>query len=194
MSRILPPGEAHKLEQPERLTWLPPREVLASLQLHPGMNVADIGAGTGYFAVPIAREIAPGGKLFAIDLQAEMLHRFRQKLLMPDAPTNIELIEANASSTGLVTGCCNLVLMANIWHEFEDRRAALNEAMRLLERGGRLVILDWRADAEHPPGPPREHRIATADAIREIEANGWRLLHSGNVGLYSYELIATSAA
>ncbi len=64
--------EAHKLEDPERLKWLPPAEILAHLRLGPGMKVADIGAGTGYFSIPIARAVGALGHVFAVDLQPEI--------------------------------------------------------------------------------------------------------------------------
>ena len=122
--RIFKPSEAHKLEDPARLTWLPPSEVLARLRLRPGRNVADIGAGTGYFVLPIARETAPTGTLFAVDMQPEMLGKLRENLTSPNAPQNIELIEGDAAATTLGNESCDLVLMANLWHELDDHAAS----------------------------------------------------------------------
>ena len=78
--RVFKHTEAHKLEDPERLKWLPAAEILAHLRVAPGMKVADVGAGTGYFSIPIARAVGALGHVFAVDLQPEMLALLRGKL------------------------------------------------------------------------------------------------------------------
>ena len=90
--RVFKHTEAHKLEDPERLRWLPPAEVISHLRLLPGMKIADIGAGTGYFSIPIARAVGDGGRVLAADLQPEMLELLHQKLSQEDALGNIELV------------------------------------------------------------------------------------------------------
>jgi predicted methyltransferase len=72
--RLFNPREAHRLEDPERRLCMPPADVLAALNIRAGIRVADIGAGTGYFGIPIAQSVGPGGKVFAIDVQLEMLN------------------------------------------------------------------------------------------------------------------------
>lgn len=89
------------------------------------MNVADVGAGTGYFSLPFARAIAPEGRLFAVDFQAEMLELLRGKLRADNAPGNIELRQGTASATGLPDASCDLVFLANIWHELDDHASVL---------------------------------------------------------------------
>ncbi len=111
--------EAHKLEDPERLKWLPPADVLARLDLREGMRVADVGAGTGYFSIPVARAIGASGRVFAVDLQSEMLDRMREKLEEPDAPRNISLHQGEATKLPFLPGSVDIALYANIWHELE---------------------------------------------------------------------------
>jgi ubiquinone/menaquinone biosynthesis C-methylase UbiE len=167
--------------------------VLARLGLRSGETVADIGAGTGYFAIPIAREIGSSGKVLAVDAQAEMLALLRRKLDGPEAPRNIEAVEGDAARTGLPNDCCDVVLLANLWHELPDGGAALREADRILRPGGRLAILDWRPDVEQPPGPALDHRVAAGQVVHTLEHGGWSLHHSGNAGRYHYLLVATVA-
>jgi SAM-dependent methyltransferase len=189
-SRLFKAGEAQKLEDPERLAWLPPADVLRHLNLRPGMRVADVGAGTGYFALPIARELGPNGRVFAVDLQREMLRKLAAKLESPAAPQNILLIEGDATRINLPDRSCDLVFMANVWHELDDRAAALREARRILLDGGRLVILDWRSNAPRPPASPIEHRISRETVARTLRAHHWTVERSRFVGRYSYLLIA----
>ena len=184
--RRFKPTEAHKLEDPERLIWLPPSEVLAHLELRPGLTVADIGAGTGYFAIPIAKAIAPDGKVFAVDVEPQMLDMVRQKLFIAEAPRNIELVQGESTQTNLPDGCADRVLMANVWHEFDDHGAVLREMQRVLRPGGHIAILDWRPDVDHPPGPPLDHRITPEQAIAALTSHHWSVEESCHVGRYSY--------
>jgi ubiquinone/menaquinone biosynthesis C-methylase UbiE len=188
--RRFKPSEAHRLENPERLVWLPPSEVLAHMDLKPGMAVADVGAGTGYFAVPIARSIFPDGKVFAVDVEPEMLGKLRDKLTVPGSPTNIELLQGESAQTNLRDGACDRVLFANVWHELEDPAGALKEMRRILRPSGRLVIVDWRPDVERPPGPPIEHRVAPERINSFLSSHDWRTEESCHIGQYSYLIAA----
>jgi ubiquinone/menaquinone biosynthesis C-methylase UbiE len=179
---------AHKLDDPDRQRWLPTGAVVECLSLQPGMSVADVGAGTGYFALPIARAVVPGGQVFAVDVQPEMLARLRERL-EPGLP--IALVEGEATRTTLHAASVDLVFLANVWHEIDDREAALAEAARILRPGGRVAILDWRTDVEQPPGPPLGHRLAASDVQAMLGANGWKVEPSQSVGDYSYLMVAT---
>ena len=189
-SRVFDPSQVHKLEAPERLQWMPPAEILGWLNLRPGMTVADIGTGTGYFAIPMARAIAPGGRVFAVDLQRELLDVLCGKLSKPDAPANIVTLQDSASSTGLSPGCCDLAFLANVWHEIDDRDAVLAELARILKPEGKIAVLDWRPDAAHPPGPPLAHRLPAREVEQFFASHGKRVDAMRNVGQYSYLILA----
>ena len=182
-------ADAHKLEDPERLAWLPPNEVVVSLDLKPGMAVADIGAGTGYFTLPMARAVEEQGKVYALDFQTGMLDLLGKKLLEPNAPTNVTIVHASATHTTLPPLCVDVVFMANVWHELDDHSIALKEAARILRPKGRIAILDWRTNVAQPPGPPLAHRIAAATVVETLKSNGWSVERSGNVGKYGYLVI-----
>lgn len=176
---------ASMLEKAERLEWLPPAEVIAALAVPPGQVIADIGAGTGYFALPLAQATGPKGKVYAIDAQAEMLSLLAGKV-RDSGLDNVELIRAEADATGLARKSCDFVFMANVWHEFDDRAAVLDEAMRLLRSQGRIGILDWRPDVEPDHGPPIEHRLRPDDAVAAMRSAGAAPLASVNVGKYAW--------
>ena len=163
------PSQAHKLDDPERKNWLPPDEILSKLELQPGWTVADIGAGTGYFTVPIARAVRDDGRVFAVDVAPEMLEKIRARVAEAGLH-NVQCYEGEASATGIPPQSCDCVFLANVWHEFDDRAAVLAEAERILKPNGRIAILDWRPDVAPDHGPPLAHRIsedAANDALLE---------------------------
>lgn len=178
---------AHMLDDPERQRWLPAAAVLERLALRPGMSVADVGAGTGYFALPMARAVLPGGHVFAVDAQPEMLAHLRAKIA--DLP--ITLVHGTADHTTLPDASVDLVLIANVWHEIDDTAAALIETKRIVRHEGRVAILDWRTDVEQPPGPPLAHRASATDAAATLRSAGWSLAVPETIGMYSYLILAT---
>lgn len=178
-------SQAHRLDAPERLVWLQPAEVVRALAVRAGDTIADIGAGTGYFSIPLAAAAGAQGKVYAVDAQSEMLAHLRQKL-RDDAVSNIELVHAEGDATGLPDAGCNLVFLANVWHEFPDRAAVSREAKRILKAGGRIAILDWRPDVEREAGPPLEHRISASDALDELCSAGFVRTTHVNTGKYSW--------
>jgi len=186
---LFDPKHIHKLEDPERLKWLPVDSVLERLNLRPGMVVADVGAGTGFFAIPIARRISPGGQVVAVDSQDAMLSYLRTKLADKGLP--IELVKAEAGSLTLADDSADIVFLANVWHEIDDRAAAAREARRVLHKGGNLAVLDWRPECPSPPGPPVDHRISAAQVRTELSSLGFSVPEAVNVGEYSYLILAT---
>jgi ubiquinone/menaquinone biosynthesis C-methylase UbiE len=180
-----PASQAHRLDDPARKVWLPPAEVLAALSLRPDDTIADLGAGTGYFSLLLAKAVGANGKVYAVDAQDEMLALLRQKL-QDNSVSNVELIHAEAESTTLPDTCCSLVFLANVWHEFADRSVVLEESLRILNHRGRIAILDWRPDVEREAGPPLDHRLAASDAADRLLSSGFHQVANVNVGRYSW--------
>ena len=178
-------SEAHRLDDPARQLWLPPAEVLGALRLRSGDTIADVGAGTGYFSLPLAQAVGAEGKVYAVDAQDEMLSLLRKKL-HESSVSNVEPIHAEAESTALPDACCSLVFLANVWHEFADRSVVLEEAHRILMHRGRIAILDWRPDVEREFGPPLDHRLDASNAVTLLLAAGFHQAASVNVGRYSW--------
>jgi ubiquinone/menaquinone biosynthesis C-methylase UbiE len=189
--RMFRAADAHKLDDPQRKVWLPPEQVLGALDLRPGMVIADIGAGSGYFTFPIAESAVNIRKVYAVDVQPQMLAILKSRI--PASQTEkISPVEGRADATSIPSVSCDLALLANLWHEIDDRSAALRECRRILRRTGRVAILDWRADLPSPPGPPVEHRISDEAAAAELTRDGWKVTYRGNLGAYSYLLIASA--
>jgi ubiquinone/menaquinone biosynthesis C-methylase UbiE len=193
--RVFSHTQASKLDDPARLKWLPPSDVIAALNIHSGMAVVDVGAGTGYFSIPIADWLGAPGIVYAVDLQLEMLEILRKKLHHGKRKNlcEIELLLGKADCVPLPDRSADLVLLANIWHELDAREAVLKETRRLLKSGGRLAILDWRADLPGPPGPPQEHRIVDAAVCDMLRSESWVVQVNKTIGAFSYLVVATPA-
>ena len=183
--RIMNAPLAGRLDNPERLLWIPPAVVIGALAVQPGDAIADIGAGTGYFSLPLAHAAGSLGQVYAVDCQAEMLGHLQFKL-DTGSISNIRVINADADSTGLPNASCDLVFMANVWHEFADRPAVLREARRLLNARGRIAVLDWRPDVEPGHGPPLHHRISATHAAANLQSAGFAEVTQSNIGKYSW--------
>ncbi len=112
---------------------MPVDEILAHLPVSAEATVADIGAGTGYFAIPLARRVQ---RVLAVDVQPRMLELLRNKLLQPGSPRNLELVEGSAASTSLASARCDLVFLANVWHEIDNSDDVLAEMRRIFETRG----------------------------------------------------------
>lgn len=180
-------ANAARLDAPERIESLPPADVIAALKIGEGDIIADIGAGTGYFAIPMAR-IASTGTVYAVDAQSGMLEIMKDRATGVD---NLQLIQANAVATTLQSSSCGLAFYANVWHEFEQRDKVLQEARRILRDTGRIAILDWRPDVERKSGPPLDHRIRITQAVIELNSAGFNVSSSQNIGRYSWLVQAT---
>ena len=152
------------------------------------LNVADIGAGSGYFTLPIGRRVAPG-KVFAVDPSPELLAVMRGKLAADGAPNNVELVEGEDSATGLAEGSCDLIFLSAVWHEIDDHGAALREFSRIAAPNAKLAIVDWSPEATRPPGPPLEHRIASAEVEKALEEGGWAVVKSDVVTAWTYIVV-----
>lgn len=182
-------SRAHRLDAPDRLTWLPRAEIVAAAGAQPGDVIADIGAGTGYFALPLAQVAGPQGLVYAVDAQQEILDLLKFKL-PASGGGNIHLVQAEAEATGLAEASCTLAFLANVWHEFDDRALVLNEMRRILRPHGRIAIVDWRPDVAREAGPPLEHRLPSDLAERELVTAGFAALSHANVGKFHWLVLA----
>jgi ubiquinone/menaquinone biosynthesis C-methylase UbiE len=183
------PENLSRLEDPNRGELFPVDPILTLAGIKPNMTVVDLGVGTGYFAIPIAKLIAPH-KLFGVDVSSEMLDYFRNKLSQPAMPQNVELVKGDATATTLPEACCDLVFMSAVWHEIDDAVAVLAEFARILAPGGRLALVDWSPDGIRPPGPPLEHRVALQAVRDTLTASKWKTVHAEPLNSSTYLLVA----
>ena len=158
------------LERPERVAEERPDLLLAALDLKPGMQVADIGAGTGYYSWRMAERIGPAGRVFAVDVQPEMLALLDVEMKKRKV-ANVRGVLGTSSDPGLAPGSIDLVLMVDVYHEFDRPREMLDALVRSLKPGGRIVFVEYRAEDPAVPIKPH-HKMSEAQVRREATAAG----------------------
>ncbi len=154
------------LERPEREEEEKTTLLIESLKFKPGENVADIGAGTGYLTRRIAPKILPQGKVFAVEIQQEMLDLLTNKLVRLGI-TNIVPVLGTITDPKLPTNSMDTIIMVDVYHEF-DHPWEMTEAMcRALKPGGRLVFVEFRGEDETVP-IKRVHKMTEAQVKKEM--------------------------
>src|SRR6204780_2407742 len=161
------------LNRPEREKEENPEGALDALGIRPGMVVADVGAGTGYMSLRLAKRVGPDGKVYANDLQPEMLRRLRANATKAGF-TNIETVQGEEADPKLPRGRMDLVLLVDVYHEFSKPREMIDKIRESLKPDGRLVLLEYRK--EDPSVPIREeHKMTVAEVKAELEPQGFVL-------------------
>jgi ubiquinone/menaquinone biosynthesis C-methylase UbiE len=165
------PMHMARLESEERRRRQPPERLLAAIGLGPGLRMADVGCGPGFYALPAARIVGPAGRVHALDLQEPMLARVRERAAA-EGLANVAAALSEESRLPLADGSVDLVLVANVLHEAADRRAFLREILRVLAPGGRVAVVEWRREPMEM-GPPLEERLSLDDVRADLAAAGF---------------------
>jgi len=156
------------LERPEREAEERTTQLIEQLRLKPGDVVADIGCGTGYHARRLAKGVAPGGKVYGVDIQPEMLQLLTNRMAEAGV-TNVVPVLGTITDPKLPAASVDLALMVDVYHEFDHPREMMQAIVRGLKPGGRVVLVEFRA--EDPAVPIKEvHKLSEAQAKREMAA------------------------
>lgn len=181
-----PPQSSESIEQ----AFLEPEQIVHSLDLRPGNHVADFGAGHGYFTIPMARIVGGDGKVYATDIQKSVLDIIRAKAKLEHL-LNIEFIWADLDQPGgskLKEKFIDLVLIANVLFQAEQKYVVLREAYRILREDGRLTIVEWD-ETETPLGPPFTLRIKKEEARTLALQAGFEFDREFAAGSHHYGLL-----
>jgi ubiquinone/menaquinone biosynthesis C-methylase UbiE len=176
-----------RFEDPTRAKWQKPDKVIALLEPLAGATVADIGAGTGYFAFPIAKQ---AGKVIAIDIDERFLRYIEDKKRKRKTGTNIETRRTAPDSPGLKKAEADVVLIVDTFHHIDDRVKYLKTLKKGLRKKGALVIVDFKKE-KTPVGPPLALRLTEAEVESELKAAGFRSIAIDR-GTLPYQYIVTA--
>jgi ubiquinone/menaquinone biosynthesis C-methylase UbiE len=171
--RLFPPQDLGLLEAPDRDEWQRPHQILDALGIADASVVADVGAGSGWFTVRLARRVGPNGLVYAQDVQPEMLAAITRRV-QREGLRNVRPVLGRGTDPRLPANALDAVLLVGVVHEIEDRVALFRNLATALKPSGRLGVVDFRPGASGP-GPDAEDRVE-ADLIRqEAERAGLRL-------------------
>jgi SAM-dependent methyltransferase len=148
-----------------------PDRALELIGITPGMVVADVGAGTGFMTMRLARRVGPTGKVYANELQPAMLEIIRDKVRQQQL-SNVEIVQGTQEDAKLPDSAIDLVLLVDVYHEFWRPQEMLRSIRRSLKPGGRLVLVEYRKEDPSIPIAPT-HRMSVAEARTEVESEGF---------------------
>ena len=161
---------ARIFDDPARDDWQRPHQVIEALHLAPNAVVADIGAGTGYFTVRIARMI-PAGRVVAEDIEPDMIEHISERVKRENLPNVTPLL--GKADDAMLPAPVDLVLLVDTYHHISDREAYFRRLASHLKTQGEVAIIDFTTDS--PIGPPPGERLATADVKQEMARAGYAL-------------------
>jgi len=161
---------AHVFDDPKRDAWQKPHEVIQALALKPDAVIADIGSGTGYFAVRFANMV-PQGRVYGVDIEPDMI-KYLGERAKREKRDNVTAI-AGAPDDPHLPEKADLVLMVDVFHHVDERERYFRKLRASLKPGGRIAIIDFRLDS--PEGPPPAARVAPERVLAELKAAGYAL-------------------
>jgi ubiquinone/menaquinone biosynthesis C-methylase UbiE len=160
------------LERPEREDEEQPSKAIRALNIKAGQVVADVGAGSGYYTVRLAKQVGPIGRVFATDIQPEMLSLLKKRLSR-ERLENVELVLSTDVDPRLPEGQLDLILMVDVYHELARPQEVLRKLRAALKPDGRLVLIEFRKESAWVP-IREEHKMSVKEARMELEAEGYR--------------------
>ena len=183
---LFPPQDLGILEGPDRDAWQMPDEVMDALGIADGATVADLGAGGGWFTVRLARRVGPGGRVYAQDIQPQMIESISRRVSR-EGLTNVSTVLGTADDPRL-PGSLDAVLIVGTYPEISDPVTLLRRVAAALKPDGRIGIVDFTLEGGGP-GPPPEERIEPAEVIANAGRAGLRLLAHEHFLRYQYLLV-----
>lgn len=157
-------------DDPKRDAWQKPHEVIQALALKPDAVVADIGAGTGYFATRLAHRV-PKGRVYAVDTEPDMVRHLNERA-QRNGLKNLSAVTGTPNDPRLPQKA-DLVLLVDVYHHIGERERYFSKLSGNLKPGGRVAIIDFRMDS--PEGPPKAARIEPERVKAEMKRAGYEL-------------------
>jgi len=165
IAQVMGHAGADWLERPERQLEERPDLLVQSLPLRPGEVAADIGAGTGYLSWRMAGLVGDKGKVYCVDIQQEMLDLLAQKMAEHHT-TNFQAVLGTITDTHLPANSVDVVLMVDVYHEFDHPYEMMQSILRALKTGGRIVWVEYRGEVAEVPIKPL-HKMSETQVRKE---------------------------
>lgn len=176
-------------------TFADPEQNVEHLELHAGLHVADFGAGAGAYTFAIARHVGGTGRVYAIEVQKDLLDRLKQEAKHKHVG-NIEVVWGNLDESGgsqLRDMSMDAVVLSNVLFQSESRGVMVAEAYRVLKPGGKVLLVEW-SDSFRNLGPIAEQVVPEPSARKMFEGAGFRVMPPFSAGAHHYGFIAKKSA
>lgn len=181
----------HMMDETERRKWQNPEAILGEIGVRPGLTFMDLGCGGGFFTLPAARLVGPGGQVYALDINSDFIESIRSRAAAENL-TNIRLNSGAAEDTLLCESCADIIFLGIVLHDFKDPARVLKNARIMLRPDGKLANLDWKKKAT-AFGPPVSVRFDEGTAAKMIETAGFKAEHIQDSGPDHYLIVAHAA-
>jgi ubiquinone/menaquinone biosynthesis C-methylase UbiE len=178
------PAHADRLLSPERRQMQDPDAILDAIGVSPGVRLADVGCGPGFFTLPAAERVGDGGRVYALDVQPEMVARAEERAAEAGLG-NVQAMLSKEFGLPLPDGAVDAALLANVLHESPDRVRFLSEIGRTLQPGGVIGVVDWLKE-EMPMGPPLADRLSPDQVEADLRAAGFEVEGTFSAGPRHY--------
>jgi len=169
---VMGAGGASWLTRPERESEEHPDQALDAIGIERGTTVADIGAGVGYYTWRLAQRVGPEGVVYGEDIQPEMLRQLQQNMTARKL-NNVKGVLGAIDDPKLPKEALDLVILVDVYHEFSEPEKMLQRIRESMKPGGRLVLLEYRAEDPNVPIKP-EHEMTVAMVKAEVQPEGFR--------------------
>lgn len=186
--RLFPPHELAMLEGPDRDAWQRPERVMDALGIGEGSVVADIGAGSGWFTIRLARRVKPTGLVYAEDIQPQMIEAIDRRVKREDLLRWVKTVQGTALNPMLPKGALDAALIVLSYNEMERPVVLLRNVGTALKPQGRLGIIEYKRDG-FGPGPSIEERVDPQRIIRDAQEAGLQLVSEERFLPYQYMLV-----
>jgi SAM-dependent methyltransferase len=160
---------AKRFDRPERAAKQKPNEVVTAMKIQPGMEVADIGTGTGYFLPYLSPAVGEYGRLYALDIEPKLIAYVAERAKR-EKLRNVTASVVKVDDPMLRDGSLDRILIVNTWHHIPDRERYVIKLVEGLKPGGQVWIVDYNTTAED--GPPKEHRLEPGQVAKELASGG----------------------
>jgi predicted methyltransferase len=185
-ARLFPPQELGQLEGPDRDAWQRPDQIMDALLIGEGSTVADLGAGGGWFTVRMARRVGPNGRVYAEDVQPEMIQAIERRMAREGLEKIVKTVLGTQTDPKFPE-LLDAVLIVDAYHEMEKPVTLLRNIAKSLKPTGTIGIVNFKKDGAGP-GPKMEERVDAETVIRDARAAGLELKKRENFLRYQYLL------
>jgi ubiquinone/menaquinone biosynthesis C-methylase UbiE len=185
-ARLFPPESLGLLEGPDREAFQRPEQIMDALLIGDGSTVADLGAGGGWFTVRLAIRVGPNGRVYAEDVQPEMIQAIERRVAR-EGLKNVTMVLGTQTNSNLPAGAVDAILIVDAYHEMEQPVTLLRNMAMSLKPTGLIGIINYKKDGVGP-GPAMEERVDPEKVIHDAQAAGLVLRKRETFLRYQYLL------